>query len=51
MIPNCATKPKRERRLFVGDQLDEIFDFTSLNYRRPFERVRDAMGILKSERC
>ncbi len=38
LIPNCATKPKRERRLFVGDQCDEIIDFSALNYRRPFER-------------
>lgn len=38
-FPNCAVKPKRERRLFVGDQIDDqIIDHSSLHYRRPLNR-------------
>lgn len=38
LIPNYAVKPKRERRLFVADQIDQIVDFSSLYYRRPVEK-------------
>ncbi|XP_065314669.1 actin-related protein 6-like isoform X2 [Gordionus sp. m RMFG-2023] len=40
VIPNCVTKAKSEsRRLaFVGDQIDEIFDKSSLFYQRPIQR-------------
>jgi len=38
-VPNCAVRPRKERRLFVGDQMSQLIDFSSLVYRRPSERV------------
>lgn len=38
LISNCGVRPKGEKKLFVADQIDEIYDFSSLHYRRPIER-------------
>ena len=35
---NCAVRPKREKRLFIGDQLDQIIDYSNLFYRRPISK-------------
>lgn len=37
-VPNCAIKPKRERRFFVADQISSILDFSQVTYRRPCEK-------------
>ena len=39
VIPNYILRPKRERKLFLVDQIDEIFDFAAAHYFRPFEKV------------
>ena len=39
MLPNCAVRPKREKRFFVADQIDTLVDHSSLRWSRPFERV------------
>ncbi|EEC11002.1 conserved hypothetical protein, partial [Ixodes scapularis] len=39
IIPNCITKAKSERRRqFVGDQLDDCKDMSSLFYLLPFQK-------------
>lgn len=38
LFPNCATKPKKDRRLYIADQLDEVPDKTSLTFRRPHDK-------------
>jgi actin-related protein 6 len=39
VIPNCITKAKSEkRRAFIGDQIDDCRDLSSLYYLLPFQR-------------
>jgi actin-related protein len=38
VAPNCAVRPKREKRLFVADQMLSLPDFSNLFYRRPHDR-------------
>ena len=39
LIPNCIFKAKGERRkLFIGDQLEECKDYSSLFYVMPFQK-------------
>ena len=39
MIPNCITKAKSEkRRAFIGDQIDDCRDLSSLFYMLPFQK-------------
>lgn len=38
VIPNYVVKAKRERQLYVADQIDKLADCSSLFYRRPFEK-------------
>eukprot|EP00466_Bigelowiella_natans_P012801 jgi/Bigna1/46738/estExt_Genewise1.C_60276 len=38
VLPNCAVKPKRERRFFLADQIDDILDLSQVIYKRPCER-------------
>ncbi|KAI8349703.1 actin family [Blakeslea trispora] len=38
LIPNAIVKSKGEKRQYIGDQLDNCTDFSSLYYRLPFER-------------
>jgi hypothetical protein len=37
-VPNCVAKPKGEKRLYVGDELDELRDLSALVLRRPVDR-------------
>ena len=38
-MPNCITKAKSEkRRAFVGDQIDDCRDLSSLFYMLPFQK-------------
>jgi len=38
VVPNYAVKPKRERHLYVADQVEKLLDFSQLFYKRPFEK-------------
>ncbi|RWS04395.1 actin-related protein 6-like protein [Dinothrombium tinctorium] len=39
IVPNCISKVKSERRrLFIGDQLDDCKDYSSLFYILPFQK-------------
>jgi len=38
VVPNCAIKPKREKRFYVADQINDIIDFSQVYYKRPCER-------------
>jgi actin-related protein 6 len=49
IIPNTAFRPKNERRLYVGDQMDDFVDFSSLLYRRPFDKGYLVNPDLQSE--
>ena len=37
-IPNAMFKPKREKNVFVADQVSEVVDCISLLHKRPIER-------------
>ena len=37
-IPNYAVRPRREQRLYIGDQIAYIADQSSLHFRRPINR-------------
>lgn len=39
VLPNQVVKPKRERRTYVADEIDECRDISGLYLRRPFEKV------------
>lgn len=40
IIPNCVMKAKNVRtRIFIGDQIDECKDLSSLYYLLPFQKV------------
>lgn len=41
-IPNAIVRGKNNKRNYVGDELDECTDFSSLYYRLPFEKVMQA---------
>uniref|UniRef100_A0A7S0DQY0 Actin-related protein 6 n=1 Tax=Amorphochlora amoebiformis TaxID=1561963 RepID=A0A7S0DQY0_9EUKA len=49
VVSNCAIKPKRERRFFVADQIDEILDFSQVYYRRPCEKGHITNWNLQAE--
>ena len=52
IIPNYITKVKNERRrVFVGNQLDEIKDYSGLFYLYAFERVSYLMLLLMNINC
>ena len=36
---NSITRSKNERRLFIGQELDECNDFGNLTFNIPFDRV------------
>lgn len=38
-MTNAIVRGRNDRRFFIGDQLDDCTDFSSLFYRLPFERV------------
>ncbi len=38
IIPNYAVKPKREKKLYVADQLESVNDYSGLFYRRPMDK-------------
>jgi len=38
VMPNCITRAKNERKNFIGDQISECTDTSSLFFRRPFEK-------------
>ena len=37
-VPNCTAKPKSEKRLYVGDEVDELRDISAVSLRRPVDR-------------
>ena len=37
-VPNCTAKPKSEKRLYVGDEVDELRDISAVSIRRPVDR-------------
>ena len=37
-MPNCTAKPKSEKRLYVGDEVDELRDISAVSIRRPVDR-------------
>jgi hypothetical protein len=39
LVPNAIVRGKADRRHYIGDQLDQCTDFSSLYYRLPFEKV------------
>ena len=41
IIPNAIIRGRTDRRNYIGDQIDQCTDFSSLYYRLPFERVPD----------
>ncbi|KAG2221077.1 hypothetical protein INT45_009735 [Circinella minor] len=38
IIPNAIIRGRTDRRNYIGDQIDQCTDFSSLYYRLPFER-------------
>jgi len=38
LVPNYAVRPKREKRLYIADQCDEVTDLSGLFFRRPMDR-------------
>lgn len=38
-MPNAIVRGKADKRHYVGDQLDNCTDFSSLYYRLAFEKV------------
>jgi len=38
-MPNCAMKPKKERRYYVGDQTSQIVEHAAVHCSRPIEKV------------
>ncbi|KAI7898543.1 actin-like protein ARP6 [Cokeromyces recurvatus] len=38
LIPNAIIRDKKDKRQYIGDELDECTDFSSLYYRIPFEK-------------
>lgn len=38
VVQNCAVRPRREKKFFVADQLDQIIDMSACFYRRPLDR-------------
>jgi len=38
IIPNYAVKPKREQRLYIATDIDELTDFSQLYFKRPIEK-------------
>lgn len=42
-IPNCIARG-RDRRVYVGSELDSCRDFGMMTYRRPVERVKKNLG-------
>ncbi|KAL1928194.1 hypothetical protein VTP01DRAFT_3110 [Rhizomucor pusillus] len=38
IVTNAIVRGRNDRRFFIGDQLDDCTDFSSLFYRLPFER-------------
>lgn len=49
LVPNAIVRGKADKRNYVGDQLDECTDFSSLYYRLPFEKVKRLCDDLKAE--
>ena len=39
VIQNCALRPKREKKVFIADQIEDIVDFTHTYFKRPFSKV------------
>lgn len=39
MVPNQVVRPKRDRRTYVADEIDQCRDISGLYLRRPFEKV------------
>lgn len=39
LVPNAIVRGKADKRQYVGDQMDNCTDFSSLYYRLPFEKV------------
>ncbi|KAI8646745.1 actin family [Parasitella parasitica] len=39
LVPNAIVRGKSDKRHYVGDQMDDCNDFSSLYYRLPFEKV------------
>lgn len=48
-IPNAIVRGKNNKRNYVGDELDECTDFSSLYYRLPFEKVMQSNKVKKKE--
>jgi hypothetical protein len=48
-VPNCAAKPKGEKRLYVGDELEECRDISALALRRPVEKGFVVNGQLQRD--
>jgi actin-related protein 6 len=42
-IPNAIVRGKTNKQNYVGDELDECTNFSSLYYRLPFEKVMQAI--------
>jgi actin-related protein 6 len=38
-VPNAALHTKHSKKSYIGDELEECLDFSSLYYRIAFERV------------
>jgi hypothetical protein len=39
VVPNQVVRPKRDRRTYVADEIDQCRDISGLYLRRPFEKV------------
>ena len=39
IIPNSIARSRVEKKVFVGDEIDNCRDLSGLAYRRPFEKV------------
>jgi hypothetical protein len=48
-VPNCAAKPKGEKRLYVGEELEECRDISALALRRPVEKGFVVNGQLQRD--
>jgi actin-related protein len=48
-VPNCTAKPKSEKRLYVGDEVDELRDISAVSLRRPVDRGFLVNGPLEKD--
>lgn len=49
-VPNCIARG-RDRKVFVGTELDSCKDFGGMAFRRPVERVRFRFNLTLLQSC